>query len=119
MNPDDKNQGATGVKEQKALNSQPVAIKSEFEIEQQSSAEELSKSSSSDKLTMHVKVHSPFRDYFDGLAISLSGENLTGPFDILPKHHNFISLLIPCVLSIRSADNNNDEPMRIRISGGI
>jgi F0F1-type ATP synthase epsilon subunit len=53
--------------------------------------------------TMHVKVYSPFKTYFDGYAKSVSALNDTGPFDILPHHRNFISLLNPCDLIIRSA----------------
>ncbi len=43
--------------------------------------------------TMHVKVYSPFQTYFDDVALSVSAVNETGPFDILPRHHNFITLL--------------------------
>lgn len=69
----------------------------------------------SKRQTMHVKVYSPFKVYFDQNAYSISGENATGPFDILPHHHNFISLLSPCELQIRTEDN---KP-KIRIAGGI
>ena len=66
---------------------------------------------------MHVKVYSPAKTYFDEPAASISGENATGPFDILPHHHNFISLLKPCELVIRRPDNGAEQ--RIKISGGI
>lgn len=66
--------------------------------------------------SMEVKVYSPFRDYYDGLAFSLSAVNDTGPFDILPEHHNFISLLNPCDMVVRTV-NNGDQ--KIRISGGL
>ncbi len=39
---------------------------------------------SSGKPTMHVKIYSPYKVYFDQTAFSLSGVNSTGPFDILP-----------------------------------
>jgi len=68
------------------------------------------------KLTMRVRVYSPFRDYYDGSAFSISAVNATGPFDILPRHHNFISLLSACELVIRPADGGEQ---RIVISGGI
>lgn len=68
------------------------------------------------ELNMAVKVHSPFKEYFNGSAFSVSAENTTGPFDILPRHHNFISLLMPCELVIRSV---SEGEKRIRISGGI
>lgn len=54
--------------------------------------------------TMQVKVHAPFRVYFDGRARSLSAVNETGPFDILPHHKNFMTLLRPCELTIRMPD---------------
>jgi F0F1-type ATP synthase epsilon subunit len=43
--------------------------------------------------TMHVKVYAPFKVYFDDEAFSVSAINATGPFDILPKHHNFMTLI--------------------------
>jgi hypothetical protein len=64
---------------------------------------------------MHVLVHSPFHAYFDDQAYSLSGEDATGPFDILPRHHNFIAILQACELTIRGV---NDE-VRLKISGGL
>ena len=45
--------------------------------------------------TMRVKVYAPFKVYFDGEAKSMTAVNRVGPFDILPQHHNFISLLEP------------------------
>jgi F0F1-type ATP synthase epsilon subunit len=65
--------------------------------------------------TMHVRVSSPFKIFYDDEALSLSGENATGPFDILPRHHNFISLLQECELSIRTKAGTT----KVRISGGI
>ncbi len=74
-----------------------------------------SKGSKSDP-NMKVLVHSPFREYYNGLASSITGQNATGEFDILPHHHNFISLLQPCDLIIRSVTAGD---LRIRISGGL
>lgn len=68
------------------------------------------------QMAMHVKVYSPYKVYFDSEALSLSGLNATGPFDILPHHHPFISLLEPCELIVRIPTG---EPSHIRISGGI
>lgn len=51
---------------------------------------------------MHVKVYAPFKTYFDGFADSISAINDTGPFDILPRHHNFMTLLSPCDIVVRS-----------------
>ena len=50
---------------------------------------------------MQVRVYAPFQVYFDGPADSLSAANDTGPFDVLPHHKNFMSLLKPGAITIR------------------
>ena len=68
-------------------------------------------------LTMHIKVYSPYKIYFDdGNCESISATNDTGPFDILAHHHNFMTLLNPCELVIHYG---NKQVQRIRISRGI
>jgi F0F1-type ATP synthase epsilon subunit len=64
---------------------------------------------------MHVKVYAPFKTYFNGIANSISAVNDTGPFDILPKHHNFMTLLSPCDIVVRS--DQGEET--VTISRGI
>lgn len=49
---------------------------------------------------MAVKVYAPFQVYFEGEAYSVSAVNDTGPFDILPRHRNFLCMLVPCTLTI-------------------
>jgi len=56
------------------------------------------------KPTMKVKVYAPFKAYFEGDAYSVSAVNDTGPFDILPRHHNFLCMLVPCVLKVHATD---------------
>lgn len=87
---------------------------SRHDAEQRKAASEFTKDD--DKTAMRVHVHSPFHDYYNGLATSISAKSATGPFDILPKHHNFISLLVPCEIVIRTA---SEGERRIKISGGI
>lgn len=65
--------------------------------------------------TMHLKVYSPYKVYFDGEALSISSVSATGPFDILPRHHNFITLLEPCDTVVRTASGEQI----IRIGGGL
>jgi F0F1-type ATP synthase epsilon subunit len=72
-------------------------------------------SKSSNVLQLSVKVYSPYQTYFDRAALSISAVNATGPFDILPKHHNFITLLEPCEVLIRTLEGER----RIRIARGI
>lgn len=103
-----------GVDEQKAIDTEPAAPATKSETEKQQAATEFK--SKAGKSTMLVHVHSPFRNYYEGQAFSLSAENATGPFDILPHHHNFISLLLPCDIMVRTVDSGE---RRIRISGGI
>lgn len=74
-----------------------------------------SKSDKQEAQTLHVKVSSPFHIYFDEPALSISGVNHTGPFDILPGHHNFITLLDACELNIRTSTDER----RIKINGGV
>ena len=85
------------------------------EAEQNAAADDYAEKTIDGQLSMNVKIHSPFKNYYDGDAFSISGENATGPFDILPRHHNFISLLNPCELVVRSP--KGDE--KILIGGGL
>ncbi len=66
--------------------------------------------------TMRIKVYSPFKTYFDADGYSISAVNATGPFDILPRHHNFLTLLSPGEMSIEAVRGGQQ---RIRISGGL
>lgn len=46
-----------------------------------------------DGQTLTVTVRSRDSEYFNGKAIAVSSTNQKGPFDILPKHTHFISLI--------------------------
>lgn len=65
--------------------------------------------------TMHIKVYSPYKVYFDDDGESISAANATGPFDILPQHHRFMTLLTACEMVIRVKAREE----KIRISGGL
>lgn len=65
---------------------------------------------------MNIKVHSPYKTYFDAEGYSISAVNATGPFDILPHHHNFMTLLTACEVVVRPVHGKEE---RIRISGGL
>lgn len=65
---------------------------------------------------LQVKVYSPYKMYFDEPAYSISALNGTGMFDVLPRHHNFISLLDPCEMMV---DSVRAGEVPIKISGGI
>ncbi len=68
-----------------------------------------------DNTHMHVKVYAPFKVYYDGMAESISAENQTGPFDILASHHNFMTLLSACEMTVR----NDGKEEKIKIDRGI
>jgi hypothetical protein len=103
------------VDEQKIIDeTQAPERASKAEAEQQRAAGDYAKRAAKDSMRVHV--HSPFHDYYNGLAKSISAESATGPFDILPQHHNFISLLVPCEITIRTVSEGD---RKIRISGGI
>lgn len=61
---------------------------------------------------MHVKVHAPFRVYFDAQAVSVSAINETGPFDILSGHHNFMTLLSPCDIVLDTGRDKETIPIQ-------
>jgi hypothetical protein len=107
-------QPASDIADNKVIG-QPVVDMPRSEKEEQRVFDKLKQVTDS-QLSMRVKVHSPFRIYYDGPAFSISAENATGPFDILPKHHNFISLLTPCDLIIRTVTQGSQK---VRITGGI
>lgn len=65
----------------------------------------------STKLQMNVKIYTPFKVYFDGLAYSVTAVNDTGQFDILPKHHNFMTLLNEGFIIVRH--EKNEEKFKI------
>lgn len=104
----------TGVETQHVI-TEEQGPQTKTQQEQRKAVEEYGAKNS--QFSMRVKVHSPFRSYFDGRAFSVSAANATGAFDILPQHHNFISLLNPCDLVVRAVEQNDDRT--IRISGGI
>ncbi len=89
---------------------QPVSAKTADADTDSGKKEEL------DSHAIHVKVYSPYQTYFDDTAQSVSAENDTGPFDILPKHHNFMTLVNACEVTIR-IEGGQDK--RIRISRGV
>ncbi len=62
-----------------------------------------------------VKILSPYQVYYQGEAVSLSAANRTGPFDILPGHINFFSLLTGGVVVI----NTGFQQLEFQIARGI
>ena len=65
---------------------------------------------------MHVKIYAPFKTYFEGDADSLSAANKTGAFDVLPQHKNFMTLLVPCTITVRTPGGQNYS---LNVSRGV
>lgn len=53
-----------------------------------------------------IKMYTPYKTYFEGDAKSISALNDTGEFDVLPGHHNFITMLKACKISIQLPDES-------------
>jgi F0F1-type ATP synthase epsilon subunit len=68
-----------------------------------------------DGTSMHIKVYAPFKTYYDDDALSITAVNDTGPFDILPRHHNFMTLLSAGDIIVRSSRGEE----KISITRGI
>jgi F-type H+-transporting ATPase subunit epsilon len=62
-----------------------------------------------------ARILAPYRTLYEGPAISVSAANRVGPFDVLPRHTSFLSLLMPCTLVVR-LDNNE---LKYEITRGI
>ncbi len=62
-----------------------------------------------------VKIFSPYQTYYEGDAVSLSAQNRTGPFDILPGHINFFSLLTGGIVVL----NTGFQRLEFQIARGI
>ncbi len=73
----------------------------------------MSKAKQSKADSMRVKIYAPFKVYYDAQANSLSAANRIGPFDVLPQHHNFISLLESGNIVVR-ASGKEDFSMPIK-----
>jgi F0F1-type ATP synthase epsilon subunit len=66
--------------------------------------------------SLKVIARAPFHLYFDGEAEAVSGENPVGPFDILPGHADFFSVLVPGDIVIETAEG---DPVSFTITNGI
>ena len=64
---------------------------------------------------LFVKVSSPFEVFYEGEAYAVSAINNTGPFDILPHHANFLSILLPGNIEI----NTGKKKVSVNIKRGI
>ncbi len=52
--------------------------------------------------TFIVKINSPSELIWEGTAVSVSSKNSVGPFDILPEHANFITMIQNELITVRT-----------------
>ena len=78
--------------------------------------EQAAPSADTGKPHMAVKIYAPFKVYFEGDAYSIGAINETGPFDILPRHHNFLCMLVPCTITIQPVEG---EKKSIKINRAL
>lgn len=64
---------------------------------------------------LHVIARSPFHIYYEGAARAVSALNRVGPFDVLPGHADFFSMLSPGDVIIEASP----EPVTFSIANGI
>jgi F0F1-type ATP synthase epsilon subunit len=69
-----------------------------------------------DQPQLQVIARAPFHIYYEGLAQVVSAANQVGPFDILPSHADFFSILIPGEVMI---ETESAEPISFNITNGI
>lgn len=62
-----------------------------------------------DDQTLHVRIVSPRGVIFEGETKSVSSKNSVGNFDILPQHANFITIVENQPISVRKADETQED----------
>lgn len=73
--------------------------------------------STTTKPVLTVIARAPFHVYYEGEALAVSATNSVGPFDILPGHADFFSILDPGNVAIQT--DPSTEPMTFEITNGI
>lgn len=58
---------------------------------------------------LSVRIDSPEKTIWEGKAASVSGTNSQGPFDILPQHASFITIVEKTPLTVRT---DNGEALK-------
>lgn len=61
----------------------------------------------SDKNVLHLKVLSPRKEFFNGLALSISSVNSGGKFDVLSEHGNMITIIQKSPITIKLLNNKS------------
>lgn len=59
---------------------------------------------------LSVEVRNPDTVLYSGPAVSVSSKNSIGPFDVLPQHENFISLLSDKIVIFKEKHQKQEIP---------
>ncbi len=111
-----KADGADSSKEQENIKQNPQSEKkNKKKKKQKKKAKDILRDEEGVIMLSQVKVYSPFQVYFNNPAYSVTAVNGTGQFDVLPGHKNFLSLLLPGEIIVRT---KKDEE-RLKIDRGI
>lgn len=65
---------------------------------------------------LHVKIYTPFKEFYHADARSVTALNESGQFDVLPGHRNFITMLSPFDVIV---EDKNKEKQSIPITRGL
>lgn len=66
--------------------------------------------------SLNVIARAPFHVYYEGPAQVVSAVNRVGPFDVLPGHADFFSILSPGNIVINTGPNS---PVTFNVTDGI
>jgi len=58
---------------------------------------------------LHVRISKATNVVWEGEANSVSSINAEGPFDILPMHANFVTLIKGQLITVRDLDGNEQQ----------
>lgn len=62
---------------------------------------------------LHVSIRNREKVIFDGNALALSSVNTEGPFDVLPQHINFISIIREYIVIYKPDRSKQDYKLRV------
>jgi F0F1-type ATP synthase epsilon subunit len=59
--------------------------------------------------TLSVRISKATKIVWEGSAASITSENASGPFDILPMHANFLTLVKKHPISVKKSDGTEQK----------
>lgn len=59
--------------------------------------------------TIHVNISTPQEHIWEGEARSVSSEDAQGPFDVLPRHANFMCIVVDTPIRVVTVDGEHKQ----------